>query len=112
MARGDVFYVDLPAPPGGRGHEQTGVKPAIVVQTDQAGNALPTVMIVPLTGQLSAARFPFTIAVDPSGENGLTQPAVLLVFRLRAIDRRRIRDRIGRIAQISISRNPPNCLIQ
>jgi mRNA interferase MazF len=56
-------------------------------------------MIIPLTGQLSALRFPYTIRVEPSSVNGLTRASVLLVFQLRAIDRRRIRGTIGRLEQ-------------
>ena len=54
-------------------------------------------MIVPVTGELSALRFPYTIRVEPSEANGLIMPSVLLVFQLRAIDRARIIDTIGRI---------------
>jgi mRNA interferase MazF len=56
-------------------------------------------MIIPLTGRLSALRFPHTIQVEPSEENGLTQPSVLLVFQLRAIDRSRIVETIGHLEQ-------------
>ena len=99
MARGDVLRVELPPPPGGAGHEQAGRRPAIAVQADVMGITLPTLMIVPLTGQLSALRFPYTIRVEPSNVNGLTQPSVLLVFQLRAIDRQRILETIGRLEQ-------------
>jgi mRNA interferase MazF len=99
MARGDVLRIELPSPPGGAGHEQAGCRPAIAVQADVSGTNLPTLMIVPLTGQLSALRYPYTIRVEPSNANGLTQPSVLLVFQLRAIDRRRIIGTIGRLEQ-------------
>ncbi|MEW6232657.1 MAG: type II toxin-antitoxin system PemK/MazF family toxin [Chloroflexota bacterium] len=97
MARGDVLHVELPHPSSGEGHEQTGRRPAIAVQTDATSANLPTLLIVPLTGQLSALRFPHTIRVEPSKVNGLNQPSVLLVFQLRAIDRRRILGTIGRL---------------
>jgi len=99
MARGDVLLVELPPPPSGAGHEQAGRRPAIAVQADLPSANLPTLMIVPLTGQLDALRFPYTIRVEPSDVNGLTQPSVLLVFQLRAIDRRRILGTIGRLEQ-------------
>lgn len=98
MARGDVLRVELP-PPGGAGHEQAGRRPAIAVQADVTGVNLPTLMIVPLTGNLSALRFPYTIRVEPSDVNGLAEPSVLLAFQLRAIDRRRILATIGRLEQ-------------
>ncbi|MFQ5794965.1 MAG: type II toxin-antitoxin system PemK/MazF family toxin [Candidatus Bipolaricaulia bacterium] len=99
MARGDVLRVKLPLPPGGAGREQAGRRPAIAVQTDVTSANLPTLMIVPLTGQLSALRFPHTIRVEPSNTNGLNQPSVLLVFQLRAIDQRRIIEVIGRLEE-------------
>jgi mRNA interferase MazF len=72
----------------------------VAVQADPPAAALPTVMIVPFTSQLSALRFPYTIKIEPSALNGLTQPSVLLVFQLRAIDRRRILTTIGRLEQV------------
>ncbi|HBY92752.1 MAG TPA: PemK family transcriptional regulator [Chloroflexi bacterium] len=97
MARGDVVYVDFPAPPGGAGHEQAGRRPAIAVQTDSVPTALPTVVLVPLTTKLAALRYPFTIRVAPSPQNGLTHPSVLLVFQLRVTDQRRILRTVGRL---------------
>lgn len=101
MARGDVVYVDLPPPPGGAGREQAGRRPAVIVQADfpRSGPEPPTVMIVPLTTQVAALRFSHTIRVEPSVENGLTVPSVLLVFQLRAVDRQRIDATIGRLEQ-------------
>jgi mRNA interferase MazF len=95
MARADVLRVALPSP--GSSHEQAGRRPAIAVQADTKGINLPALMIVPVTGELSALRFPYTIRVEPSEANGLIMPSVLLVFQLRAIDRARIIDTIGRL---------------
>ena len=99
MARGDILTVELPAPSGRPGHEQVGYRPAIVVQTDVTDASLPTTMIVPLTSNLNALCFLHTFRVDPSPQNGLTRPSVLLVFQLRAIDKRRLGNNIGRLEQ-------------
>jgi len=98
MARGDVLYIELPSPGVGTGREQAGRRPAVVVQTDST-SGLSTIMIIPLTSQLSATRFAHTIQVAPSSANGLTQPSILLVFQLRAIDRRRVLNKIGELEQ-------------
>ena len=103
MARGDVLWIELPNPQGGSGHEQAGRRPAVVVQADNPGS-LSTIMIVPFTGQLAAGRFPYTIQVDPSAENGLASPSVLLVFQLRAIDKRRILQKAGTLEQKYVDR--------
>jgi mRNA interferase MazF len=98
MARGDIVVIDLPAP-ADPGHEQVGSRPAIVVQTDVTDASLPTTMIVPFTSNLSALRFPHTISIAPSAQNGLSRASVLLVFQLRAIDKARLATRIGQLEQ-------------
>lgn len=97
MRRGDIVYVDLPVPPGGAGHEQAGSRPALVVHNDATSPGLSVIMVVPFTGELSAQQFPHTIIVRPTPQNGLTCPSVLLVFQLRAIDKKRLRNTIGRL---------------
>lgn len=99
MARGDILRVDLPAPADSAGREQIGNRPAIVVQTDVTTAQLPTVMIVPFTSNLAATRFPHTLCVDPSAQNGLTRRSVLLVFQLRALDKRRLGNKIGHLEE-------------
>jgi len=95
MARGDIFSVNLPTPSGGGGREQTGQRPALVIQTDLSDSSLPTTIIIPFTSKSVALRFPHTFVVDPSPRNGLTYSSVLLVFQLRAIDKNRLGNHIG-----------------
>ena len=97
MARGDVLLVNLPTPSAGVGHEQIGSRPALAVQNDNSGSMLPTTMIIPFTSSLKALRYPHTFRVDPSMQNGLSVPSVLLVFQLRAIDKSRISGNVGRL---------------
>ncbi|WP_338421928.1 type II toxin-antitoxin system PemK/MazF family toxin [Nostoc flagelliforme] len=75
--------------------EEKGNRPAIVVQIDIATS--PMLMIVPVTSSLGALRFPFTVRIEPSEQNGLTLPSVAMVFQLRAIDRKRIIQKIGEL---------------
>lgn len=100
MARGEVVIISLPIPSGPAGHEQVGSRPAIVVQADISDTSLPTTIIVPMTSNLSATRFPHTISVNPSSQNGLSRPSVLLVFQLRAIDKNRLGNKIGRLEEL------------
>lgn len=95
MARGDVLRVELPSPDGSR--EQAGRRPAIAIQAEVKGFSTPTLLVVPLTSNLEALRFPYTIRVEPSATNGLAQQSVLLVFQLRAMDRARITGTIGKL---------------
>ena len=99
MARGDVLLVTLP--PSDR-REQSGRRPAVAVQTDQAGE--PMLIVAPVTSNLAALRFSFTVRVEPSPENGLTLPSIIMVFQMRAIDKARIIRRIGRVSNEDMER--------
>lgn len=99
MKRGDIVLLNLPQNTGSAGHEQTGTRPALVVHDDATSNSLSLVMIVPITSNLSVQRFSHTIIIQPSRQNGLTMPSILMVFQLRAIDKTRIIRKIGEIEQ-------------
>ena len=93
MQAGDIYLVEIP--PSG-GHEQAGLRPAVIAQTI-ASEKLPTVLIVHLTSKQKAADFPFTFIIEPDRLNNLDVISVALVFQLRAIDRKRLKSKIGEI---------------
>jgi mRNA interferase MazF len=93
MARGDVLLVSLPESDG---REQVGRRPGVAVQTDVAGE--PMLMIAPVTSNLKALRFKFTVRIEPSSENGLDLPSVIMIFQMRAVDKNRILKTIGKIS--------------
>lgn len=99
MARGDVLLVNLP-PSNQR--EQSGTRPAIAVQTDLRGE--PMLMIAPVTSSLSAQRYSFSVKISPTPGNGLTQPSVVMVFQMRAIDKKRIIRKIGHLSDADMKR--------
>jgi len=92
---GDIHWIELPATTG---HEQSGRRPAVIVQDEAAARILPVVLAIPLTTATSTLRFPGTVQIQPDSENGLSQPSIALVLQLRAVDRRRIGGRIGAVS--------------
>ena len=60
MDIGDVYTVEIPF---SNGHEQAGIRPAIIIQDPQFERQLPTVLIVPLTSQLAAQAFSETFLI-------------------------------------------------
>ena len=95
MNTGDVYWVEL-LPRGG--HAQAGRRPAIIAQADAHGAALSTVLLIPLTSQLDALRFPGTVLVEADTHNGLRRASVALVFQLTAVDRRFVTKQLGEVA--------------
>ena len=98
MKRGDVVRVDIPRPRGAPGREQFGLRPAIIVQDEPHLENLSTVLVVPLTSNLTATRFAGSFTISPSAQNGLTVDSVALVHQVRAVDRRRIQERLGEVS--------------
>ena len=92
MNIGDIYLVEIP---GTNGHEQQGARPAVIVQSTINIDKLSTVLVVPFTTQIKAASFPFTFVVKPDTFNKLTSISVALVFQLRAIDKKRLKNRLG-----------------
>jgi mRNA-degrading endonuclease toxin of MazEF toxin-antitoxin module len=90
---GEIRWVEMPTRGG---HAQAGRRPAVIVQS---AVGLPTTLIIPLTSQLDALRFPGTVLVEADSNNGLRRASVALVFQLTAVDRRHISDRLGAVSK-------------
>jgi mRNA interferase MazF len=96
MKKGEIWTVELP---GSSGTEQTGARPSVVIAEAQANIA----MIIPFTSNLQALRFENTLLISSNENNGLYQDSVLLIFQLRAIDRKRIKSKIGELEEDQLS---------
>lgn len=92
MKAGDIYFVEIPE---SNGREQQGVRPVVIVQTTINIDKIPTVLVVPFTTKIKAASFPFTFVVKPDASNNLTSISVALVFQLRAIDKKRLKNKLG-----------------
>ena len=97
LKRGDVVYVELPATKM-PGHEQLGLRPAVVLQSDPYASPATTVVVIPATSKVAASRFAYSVRVDPDGSNGLTFATVFLVSQVRAIDQGRVQSVIGELS--------------
>lgn len=92
---GDIHWGQLPA---ANGCERRGRRPAVILQDERYAGGLSVVLVVPRTTTRAALRFAGTTLIQPTVENGLRQASVALVFQVRAIDRRRVQERIGSVS--------------
>ena len=99
MTIGEIHWVDLPDTSG---REQAGRRPAIIIQNDGYAGSLPTVLVIPLSSAIAALRFPGTAPVKADKTSGLRTDSVALVFQLRAIDRGRIKEKIGVVSESDV----------
>lgn len=92
VKRGDIFYADLSPVIGS---EQGGVRPVLVVQNDVGNKYSPTIIIAAITSQINKARLPTHIEIN-APDFGLPKNSVVLLEQIRTIDKKRLREKIGR----------------
>lgn len=92
IKRGDIFYADLSPVIGS---EQGGVRPVVVIQNDVGNKYSPTIIIAAITSQLNKAKLPTHVNVEAKGVP-LPKNSVILLEQIRTIDKKRLREKIGR----------------
>ena len=93
VKRGDIYYADLSPVVGS---EQGGMRPVLIVQNDTGNKHSPTVIAAAITSQIGKARLPTHIELE-ARSFGLTRDSVVLLEQIRTIDKRRLRERMGRV---------------
>lgn len=100
VKRGDIFYADLSPVVGS---EQGGTRPVLIVQNDTGNKHSPTVIAAAITSQLNKAKLPTHIELIGKTV-GLTKDSVVLLEQIRTIDKRRLREHMGRLDDSMMNR--------
>ena len=100
VKRGDIYYADLSPVVGS---EQGGMRPVLIVQNDTGNKHSPTVIAAAITSQTGKARLPTHIELDAQSV-GLTRDSVILLEQIRTIDKSRLREKMGRLDENTMTR--------
>ena len=100
VKRGDIYYADLSPVVGS---EQGGTRPVLIVQNDVGNRYSPTVIAAAITSQLGKAKLPTHIELG-ARTCGLNKDSVILLEQIRTIDKRRLRERMGKLDEAAMSR--------
>ena len=93
VKRGEIYYADLSPVVGS---EQGGVRPVLIVQNDIGNKFSPTVIAAAITSQKDKSRLPTHISL--SAEHcGLSRDSVVLLEQIRTLDKRRLKERMGKL---------------
>ena len=99
IKRGDIYYADLSPVVGS---EQGGIRPVLIVQNDIGNKYSPTVIAAAITSQKDKSNLPTHIKVN--AENcGLAKDSIVLLEQVRTIDKRRLKERMGRLDESSMT---------
>lgn len=89
VRRGDIYMADLTV---SEGCEQSGVRPALVIQNNKGNTYAPTVIIAPISSRMHKAKFPTHVNL-----HCLQYPSFVELEQIRTIDKCRLRNYMGRI---------------
>jgi mRNA interferase MazF len=87
MKRGDVVLVVVPGDYG-------KPRPAAVVQADLVNDTHSSIVVCPVTSHLQDAEL-FRLTIEPSADNGLQKTSQIMVDKIVAVRRDKIREKIG-----------------
>ena len=93
VKRGEIYYADLSPVVGS---EQGGVRPVLIVQNDVGNKYSPTIIAAAITSKINKAKMPTHIELS-ANEYGLNKDSVILLEQIRTIDKRRLKEKIGKL---------------
>lgn len=107
IKRGDIYYADLSPVVGS---EQGGIRPVLIVQNNIGNRYSPTVIAAAITSRTEKTKLPTHIEV--TGETavggitacGLQKNSVILLEQMRTLDKKRLRERMGRLDDTMMSK--------
>lgn len=98
IKRGDICYVNFGDCSDEKvGSEQSGMRPALIIQNNKGNRYSPTTIVVPITSQLGKKRLPMHVFIKGCKENGLKRDSIILCEQFQTIDKKRIVDKIGSV---------------
>ena len=93
IERGDIYYADLrPVPGAGEG----GLCPLLVAQPDVGEKNAPTVIAAEITSEIPQPLLSTQVKIGAS-ESGLSNDFVILLERIRVVDKLRLKEKIGHL---------------
>jgi len=102
--RGEVWLVNFHP---GRGSEQQGVRPALIIQNNVGNQYAATTIVAAITSTIKV--YPVTVPLK-KGEGGLTQTSVINLAQILTVDKSRLQRRLGALRTETV--NIVNAAIQ
>lgn len=96
---GEIWMVDFGSPTG---PEQSGQRPAVILQDDTLNDILTTVIVAPLTTNLKRVLMPATLRLG-AGEGRLPQESIVLGYQVQVRGKARCLQKLGELTPERLS---------
>ncbi|MDP2652366.1 MAG: type II toxin-antitoxin system PemK/MazF family toxin [bacterium] len=97
MQQGEIWSANLDPT---KGSEQAGKRPVVIVSGDTLNDALPIVIVVPITSKIKS--YPTCVMLLASKSNGLKTDSEAIPFQIRAIAKKRLVKQIGNLTEAEL----------
>ena len=91
--RGDVWMVNFNP---GRGSDQKGNRPALIIQNDVGNQYASTTIVAAIT--TTVKKYPVTVLI-PAGKGGLKENSMVNLAQLLTIDKGRLTKKVGYLGE-------------
>ena len=91
IKRGEIYYADLFDTVGS---EESGIRPVLILQNDIGNRPSSTTIIAPITSRRQYSTQPTHVNIDT---DGLAKKSTVMLEQIRAIDKSRLDEYIGRL---------------
>ncbi|MCJ7748907.1 MAG: type II toxin-antitoxin system PemK/MazF family toxin [Desulfobacterales bacterium] len=91
--RGEVWIVNFSP---GRGSEQKGNRPALIIQNDVGNQYASTTIVAAITTTIK--KYPVTVLI-PGGKDGLKENSMVNLAQILTIDKERLRKKLGYVGE-------------
>ena len=93
IKRGDIYWLELR---GGKGSEQQGRRPVLVIQNDTGNQFSSNTIVAPLTTSIPEKDFPFQVKCSLR-ESGLDELGLVDLGAIVTLSKTRLGDKCGRL---------------
>ena|SRR3989344_7729629 len=100
IRRGDIWLVNLDPTIG---HEVSKSRPAVIIQNDIGNKYSPITIIAPISSQKINDIYPVEVLLTKEN-SGLDKMSKVLLNQIRAIDKRRLIKRIGKLDEYTFNK--------
>lgn len=92
--KGQIYYCDLSPVIG---CEQGGIRPVLVVQNNFDNKYSSNTVVCIITSQINKSKLPTHIKINAENIDKLKKDSVIMTEQIRTIDKKRLRDYVGRV---------------
>lgn len=98
MRQCEIWYANLNP---GKGSEQLGFRPVVIVSGNVLNQYLQVVITCPLTTKIK--NYKGNVVLEPDESNGLSEKSEILIFHIRSVSKDRLVKKIGSITEEQLS---------